>query len=205
MALLTPEQKRHVAEAIARVEEQTAGELVVVTAKRADLYVAVRALWALPITVFVVGELFIQLPHVPSWIFFVSQIPLGLALYALLGWGPLLRLLVPRKVRDAAVDACAKRLFIEFGITETRDRSGVLILLCETEHRVQLLADSGIHRRVPTGEWQKDVDQLSRAIREGRAAEGLLAIVEAVGALLAANFAQNPLDTNELSDSVREI
>ena len=205
MALLNASQKQQVSAAIARVEQRTAGELVVVTAARADAYVAVRALCALPLTILLTGELFLRLHDISPWIFFAAQIPVGLGLYGLFGWGPLLRLLVPKRLVDAAVDACAKQAFVEFGVTETRDRSGVLILLCEAEHRVQLLADRGINERVAAGEWQKDVNELTRAIREGRAAEGLLTIVEAIGGLLAANFAQSPNDTNELGDAVREI
>ena len=54
-----------------------------------------------------------------------------------------MRLIVPSRYQQDCVSAKTKQAFIELGVTETRDRSGVLILLSEAEHRVEILADRG--------------------------------------------------------------
>jgi len=43
--------------------------------------------------------------------------------------------------------------FLEQGLHETRDRTGILILISLFERRVQVLADSGINEKVPENTW----------------------------------------------------
>jgi putative membrane protein len=99
----------------------------------------------------------------------------------------------------------AMRAFVEQGVTETRDRSGVLIFLSEAEHQVVILADKGINDRVEPSRWQTDVDGIVLAIKEGRAGAGVIAAVDRIGGLLAEAFPPRADDTNELSDAVRVV
>ncbi len=192
-------------EAIARAEQGTAGELVVVVATRSDSYAKERALCALVLLALASGESLHFWPA-DSFVWFAfAQVALGLGLYALAGWAPLLRLVVPKARRSEAVDACAKRAFLEHGLMETRDRSGVLLLLSQAERRIRILADRGIHQRVEAEVWQRQVDGLGSALRSGHAAEGLVQVVESLGTLLAAHFPPRADDTNELGNEVREI
>ena len=121
------------------------------------------------------------------------------------GRSAVLRGIVPEPVAAATVHARALQLFVERGIHETRDRSGVLILVSELERRVEILADRGIHERVEAGEWQRDVDELVSSIRGGHAADGVVAVVERIGGLLAQSFPPRADDENELPDEVLRI
>jgi putative membrane protein len=105
-------------------------------------------------------------------------------------------------VQRRAVSDRVKQLFLELGIIETRDRSGVLVYLSELERRVEILADRGIHEHVGNQAWQAMVDELVGAIKGGRAAEGLATIIGRIGQELAAKFPPRPDDTNELPDEV---
>jgi putative membrane protein len=97
----------------------------------------------------------------------------------------------------------AKQAFLDHGVTETRDRSGVLIFLSELEHQVQILADRGIHERLGVETWQRHVRTITRAIREDRAGIGIVEVVQEIGEELAAAFPARDDDENELPDGVQ--
>jgi putative membrane protein len=103
------------------------------------------------------------------------------------------------------VKARAEQLFIEEGVTETRERSGVLLYLSEAEHRVELLADRGIHERVGAETWQRLVDEVVIGIRAGHAMDGIVKAVDAIGASLAQHFPPSSDDVNELSNAPRRV
>jgi putative membrane protein len=105
-------------------------------------------------------------------------------------------------VQRQKVAARARQLFVEHGITETRDRSGVLVYLSEAEHRIEILADRGVHQRVGAEGWQRMVDGVVKAIQQGEAGKGVLAAVDAIGAVLVEHFPRRTDDVNELSDAV---
>lgn len=205
MGLLSESDKNRLTEAVRQVERQTAGEVVVVVAERSDDYALVRGGFSLGVGLLMAQEsarLWPELsPSLLLWLF--SAILLGL--YALAGWSPLLRLLVPRVRRASSALARAQRAFLEEGVIETRARSGVLIFLSELEHEIVILADKGIHERAPPDEWAKDVAELSQGLKTGESITSLLRIVERLGLLLAQHFPAEPSDTNELPDAVREV
>lgn len=205
MSLLTNDEKNTVSEAVARAESKTAGELVVVIGKRSGDYAVYRAGVAATVTVIVALELSRVFPQLQDWILLLLQLPLALSLYCLTGTGFLVRNLVPRSVQKQVVEQRALSVFLEAGVTETRDRSGVLIYLSEAEHRAVILGDTGIHSRVEASEWQTDVDALVTAIQKKRAAEGLLGVVARIGEILEKSFPARADDDNELADHVRHL
>ncbi|MCE2391451.1 MAG: TPM domain-containing protein [Proteobacteria bacterium] len=200
--LLSETDRERIAGVIARIEESTAGEIVVADVPTSDAYAEPRALAAGALAILGGLWTYESVPLAPAWAIFAGQAVVAALVWALAGWSPVLRRLLPASRLDAAVHARAQQLFLERGVTETRDRSGVLILVSEREHRVEILADRGIHERVGVEEWRRDVRDLADAIREGRAAQGVIEIVERIGAQLAEAFPPRPDDVNELSDSV---
>ena len=68
---------------------------------------------------------------------------------------PLLRLLIHPTEIDTEVTECAKVAFLDHNLYRTREGTGILILICLFEHRVQVLADYGIHHAVPPATWQQ--------------------------------------------------
>ncbi len=204
MALLSADEKRSIEQAVAAAERNTAGELVVVVAARSADYGVFRASLAASLAV-ALGAETAYLLDVPLWLVFSAQLPVGALVYLLAGHSAWLRWFVPKAVREAAVTQRAFGEFMQHGVGSTRERSGVLVFVSEAEHRAIILADQGINARVAPDEWQKDIDTLIRAIREGQAARGLVAVVERIGDVLAESFPRQPGDQNELSDAVREV
>jgi len=116
----------------------------------------------------------------------------------------LARLLVPAPLARHAVERRAHEEFFGRGLFRTRERTAVLIFLSELEHRVVILGDEGIHARVETQGWQRHVDRIVQAIREGRAAEGVCAVIVELASVLERAVPRRKDDTNELPDTVQE-
>jgi uncharacterized membrane protein len=76
----------------------------------------------------------------------------------------------------------------------------VLVYVLLADHRVEIVADRGIHRRVGDGEWKSICRTMESAFREGRFADGAVAGVEAVSALLSRHFPRTGAANNELPD-----
>jgi len=204
MGLLSAEEKQRIEQAVAAAERRTAGELVVVVAESSHDYAVFRAGLAASLTV----VLALEAAHVfdlATWLLLLAQLPAGALLYALLGHSAWVRWVVPKAVREEAVHQRALSAFVESGVGNTRDRSGVLVFLSEAEHRAVILADRGVNARVAPDEWQADIEILVGAIRKRESAQGLLTVVERIGAILAESFPARPDDENELDNAVREI
>lgn len=203
--LLNAEETARVAEHVAQAERRTAGEIVVVLAERSDGYDRQRAAASFTATLLSALLLYLFVPALPELWVLCSQAPIMVLFWWLTGRRPITRALVPARLQREAVRARAEQAFIEQGVTETRERSGVLLFLSETEHRVELLADRGIHERVGTEVWQALVTDVIAAIRSGQAAAGITRAVDAIGARLAAHFPPSPEDVNELPDAPRNV
>ena len=203
--ILTTEDRDQLAHLIGDIETRTAGELVLVVARRSGSYGTTRVTWAAVASLVVVTLVELVYPSLPPLWLLGLQGPVGLVLWWLLGHPEILRRVVPRDDQQRRVSDRVKQLFIERGITETRDRSGVLIFLSELERRVEILADRGIHERVGSQAWAVMVDGLVTEIRAGKASSGLSAILRRIGDTLAAHFPPRPDDTNELPDAVVEV
>jgi uncharacterized membrane protein len=94
----------------------------------------------------------------------------------------------------------AKQLFAAEGIWNTEENNGVLVYVLLAEHKVEIVADRGIDRRVEAGTWQAIVDLMDARFRDGRFEEGALAGIEAVGGVLERHFPAQGERRNELGD-----
>ncbi len=94
--------------------------------------------------------------------------------------------------------------FLEQGLHETRDRTGILILISLFEHRVQVLADSGINAKVPQNTWDEIVAIIIAGLKSDDACTAVCRAIERCGQLLEENFPRKDDDTNELSNLIIE-
>lgn len=204
MGLLTKIEKAKIVDAIREAERKTAGELVLVVAARSGNHAEVRGGVALALGVVLTQEVQAWFPAASAHQMFWFLGALTVVLYWLFGWGPLLRLLVPRAQRERVAHRRALQAFAEEGVTETEGRSGVLIFLSEAEHQIVVLADRGICERVDDDEWDRDVQLLIAGFKAGEPAKSLLQVIERIGGLLASAFPPCTTNPNELSDEIRE-
>ncbi|HEX6850545.1 MAG TPA: TPM domain-containing protein [Candidatus Polarisedimenticolaceae bacterium] len=98
--------------------------------------------------------------------------------------------------------AAAATIFERLGMTHTAARNGVLVFLAVDDRRFAIVGDKGIHEKVGAAFWDALRDALADRLRAGRAADGLIETVEAIGAELSRSFPRAGDDRNELADRV---
>ncbi len=98
----------------------------------------------------------------------------------------------------------AVALFSHLRVWDTEHNNGVLIYLLLAERRIEILADRGLHARVPQATWADMAQRLSAALQAGQFEQGLMQAVQEVGTLLRQHFPRDARQTNpnELPDAV---
>ena len=205
MTFLNDAEKAQLRDAIRQAEAKTSGEIVTVIARASGDYFYYPTLWA--------ALLAILSPLLPIGLA-VSFAPLGIIelqmlVFALLAlafrWPPIKFKLVPRVVQRQYCMRRAREQFLAQNLHTTRERTGVLLYVSVAEHHVELLADAGIHAKVPDGTWDLVVSKLTARVKAGQVGEGFIEAVGAVGAQLATHFPAAGVNPNELPDHLIEI
>jgi uncharacterized membrane protein len=116
------------------------------------------------------------------------------------------RLIVEKSLPLAAVwDGVSNRqralaLFADYGIWDTDDNCGVLIYVNLADHKVDIVADRGINRRIAPATWQAICGTLTAGFGQGRFHDATLDAIGQVNALLRQHFPSNGARPNELPD-----
>ena len=109
--------------------------------------------------------------------------------------GPLHLALLRRSARQRA-----HQVFALLDVWDTEENTGVLIYVQLVDRAIEIVADRGIARRVPQAEWDGICRTMERAFQAGKYAEGTLAAIEAVTAILTREFPAAGANPNELPD-----
>ncbi len=110
------------------------------------------------------------------------------------------RLLTPAALRQREVARAARATFVERGLHNTRDRSGVLVYISWLEREVILVADSCVERRLPAVARMNAEQALTAAMANGGAA--VARELEALAAALGSAMPRRADDVNELPDAI---
>src|SRR5688572_5938279 len=213
-----------VSAAVAAAEARTAGEIVTVVADRSDGYSDIAFAWAALVS-FTALALFALFPQLVlgklEWLAggwnheWTDRELLGiatglaivkfLAAWALLHWQRLRFALIPGPIKTARALGRAIDLFKVGAERRTHGRTGILIYLSMREHRAEIVADEAIASKVSPETWGEAMAAMLAEIKAGRCADGMIAAVEQVGAVLAEHFPRAEDDQNELPDRLIEL
>lgn len=201
MALLSEDEQRQVAEAIARVEQRTDAELVTVLAAKADDYAYVPLVWAGAMALLVPGVV----NSITEW-FSASQLVLAqlatfLVVALLCRIPPVSSRLVPSSVRRWRAGNLARRQFLEQNLHAAPGGTGILLFVCETERYVEILVDHGISSRLNDETWKAMINVFTQQMRNGQNLNGFLGCINACGELLADHVPR----TRGHTDSARRV
>ncbi|MBY0369783.1 hypothetical protein K2X33_03790 [bacterium] len=203
--IFTPEETKRIEARIAEVERGTSGEIVVCAVPASGSYAWTYWVWAaLGLALGTIGA--------GTWEFTQWNV----SIWGVLEWqgggllagvlvslfGPARRVLVSQSHRARKVHRSALASFLTQGMTETDQRTGVLVYLSEWEHRVEVVADQGIHSKVESGFWDEQVRLITQGIREGKAAEALEKAIAQMGTQLTRLFPAKD-QKNELPNTIR--
>ena len=224
VAMLSDDDHTRVSAAVSAAEAHSAGEIVTILTDRSDGYWDVALAWAAVIA----ATALLALSLVPAFYLGlidrvtgawgnawtpgeIFAVALGVATVKFLGmvilqlWQPLKFFLVPRPVKARRVLARAITCFKVGAERRTHGRTGILIYLSMREHRAEIVADAAIVGKVAPEVWGAAMAAMLPEIRAGRIADGMVAAIERVGAVLAEHFPRAENDTNELPDRLIEV
>jgi putative membrane protein len=115
------------------------------------------------------------------------------------------RLIISKNKMSVTVRNRAVRFFMENGVCDTKERSGVLLFISVLERRVELIADSGINKKISPDTWDRIVSSMIRGIKEKKTAEAIEKAVLEIGEILAEHFSGTKNNKNELSNGPVEL
>jgi putative membrane protein len=201
-SFLSDADAREIEAAVARVEAQTATEIVVAVVPRSRDYWRGRVLlavaWALA-----GGFAFLYFePWREPALALLLELVVGALAFWLAGLPSLQRRLVSPRAAEQATHDRAFQLFAERGLYGTRGHTGLLIFVSELERRVVMLGDRGLDAQLGQAGWNDHVAHLLERIRQGQARAGIVEVLERLTPQLAAALPRAADDENELPDSV---
>jgi putative membrane protein len=224
MAHLSEAEHEAVRAAVAAAEANTAGEIVTVVTDRSDGYTDVALVWA-AVAAFTAIAFLTMWPDfylglvdrllgkwnaewTPRGIFGLALL-VGILKFAgtwlIQLWQPLKFLLIPGVIKSHRANARAVAIFKVGAQRRTTGRTGILIYLSMRERRAEIVADEAITSKVAAETWGEAMAAMLAEVKQGRVAEGMVAAVEKVGAVLAEHFPRDEHDVNELPDQLIEL
>ncbi len=103
--------------------------------------------------------------------------------------------------RGATPRERAITLFGKLRVWDTEHNNGVLIYLLLADRAMEIVADRGLARAVPSRTWETIMESMQGALREGRHEEALQLAIEKVASLLQEHSSGFERVSNELPDS----
>ena len=202
MANLTQLEQERISKAVLEAEKHTTGEIVPMIVAQSDDYPGAR--WRLAIvTALLFGFLVYSFlgDYDPVWILW-AQIP-GLYIgYWLGNFGTVIRPFLHNPKIDEEIHQRALQAFFSRELHATKDRTGILIMVSLLEHRVEILADTGINAKVSSDTWQKIVSDMISSIKSGNLADGFCTAVSECGEVLAKDFPGTHDNPDEICNKV---
>jgi putative membrane protein len=224
LAPMTDADRARVSAAVAAAETGSAGEIVTILAERSDDYADVALVWSAAaglsalLALFLAPDAYLGLYErltggwltdwTPRAVLGVAAIAVPLhfcAAWLLLLWRPLRLWLTPRLIRHRRVRARAIACFKVAAERRTHGRTGILIYLSLAEHRAEIVADAAIAAKVSPQVWGEAMAAMLAQLKQDRLADGLVAAVDHVGAVLARHLPRAADDRNELPDRLIEV
>jgi uncharacterized membrane protein len=96
----------------------------------------------------------------------------------------------------------AQEVFMELGMTQTKQRNAILIYLAFESKKFVLWGDQGIHERVGQDFWDKQAQFLSEQLKDGNFVFGMQKVIEQLGVALGEFFPWDDSDKDELDNSI---
>lgn len=202
--LFTEEQKEQIRQAVIDAERRSSGEIVPMVIDRSGNYLQFPLTGAILFTFLAaLAGVALRPQTTAAQLLLVEVVTFWICFKIIEKTNRLWAWLIPDSLMEKAVARRAEEAFYEHRLHETQDKTGVLIFLSLLEHRVHLLADAGIHKKVPAETWENLVRQITAGMKEGHPFESLHHAVAACGNLLAEHFPKKPGDIDELPNQLR--
>ncbi|MFT4096899.1 MAG: hypothetical protein QM651_07230 [Rhodoblastus sp.] len=183
-APIAEQDRARIAAAIHAAEQRTAGDIVCVLMRASSSYAYAPLLWASFVALLSPWAL-IAATQMSVVRILAAQVMIFFVVGLILMWTPLRMALVPRAIKRTRAHRAGMEQFFARGVTQTKNRMGVMIFVSLAEHYAHVVADDAIAARVDHAVWRETVDALTTQIAQGHIADGFVAAIERCGAVMA--------------------
>lgn len=224
MRRLSEADHAKVSNAIAAAEAGSDGEIIAVATDLSDDYHDAALHWAL-VALIATLAIFAAAPSVLHYWFdlflggwrpeptlgelltllLVLSVAKFTTVLLILKYMPLRLAMTPGATKSRRVRRRAIEVFKAAAERRTVGRTGILIYLSMREHRAEIIADEAITAVTTPDTWGEAMEALLVEVKAGRPADGIVAAVEQIGAVLAEHFPRTAGDTNEIPDKLIEL
>lgn len=106
--------------------------------------------------------------------------------------------------RCSYVDPVDRAIEVFFGLKmdKTEDRNGVVLYIAMKDQQLAVFGDQGIHEKVGTDFWNKEVKKMLSSFSKENYANGMIGIITEIGEALVTHFPYQNEDRNELPDDI---
>jgi len=193
----------NLAQCVKEIEKSTDAELVIIVRARSGSYAHADYLFGFLVSLVVlVFVLFSPVEFHQIWV--PIDAVLAFVAGALISSRSnfLRRLFSSKKYRLKVTRTAAAALFYEAGIANTNAEMGVLIYLSLLERKLELIADRGVLRKVPSQEWNRELSELQH-IGHVPEPKSFMNAIREFGTLLGSHVPATGENPNELPDMPR--
>ena len=209
--IFTAKALQTIEQAVKEAETASGGEIVPVFARQSSFYE--MALWRGGFILSCLSGLAILLFYLltdyllflPPYLWLLIILTSGLAGAALVIWVPSVkRMLIGKKRMHTRALDHAKNAFYDYRVTNTEQRSGILLFISFFERQTVILADIGIAEIVSEAHWKKIIDSLTQGLQQGKITESICEAILSCGRILdESGIHHTGTNGNELSDDIR--
>ena len=184
------------------LEKVSTIEFVPVVISRSDSYITFRTIVALLASIYVLLVTSAQSlrPWLEESLFAVAAF---LVVFALVSWEPILRRVLPKRLKNAAVVDEADAAFLHEEVFATRARTGVLVFISVFERSVFVIGDKGFSKVVDPNYWSDLGLRLADDFSVGSPGQSFFEVLDDMARNIAPKFPLTGDNPNELHDDLR--
>lgn len=94
----------------------------------------------------------------------------------------------------------ARELFAQYCVWDTEENCGVLIYVNLADHQVEIVADRGVGRMIPAGQWEAICRTMTQGFAHGTYHDSVIAALGRLNALLQQHYPDDGSRHNQLAD-----
>lgn len=205
--LLSQEQLDRLALVVGEAEKSTSGEIKVMIVRRSTPAAALAPLLTLGFMTVSLTTLWFERFHIgwtaaEWWLFPALCVVCAAVAWPLSRWWRVQRLFIAPGQLAYAAQVRAELEFHRENLSQTVDRTGILLFLSVFERHAVVLADKGIASRLPPETWNEVIRLILSGARDAQWEAKLAEAIRLCGRHLSRHFPIKPGDTNEISNAV---
>lgn len=199
----TEREKDNIEKCIKNVEKTTSGELVVLVTPQSSRYLDVKQEISLASAAFLAFCTCFIFFESTLWIFIALTLALYIPLRFIIFLAPAMSVpFIFGKRKEYECGKKAIQAFYQHGLYNTKDQTGILIMMSVLEKRVHILADKGIYSKLKDETLKEYAGKITKGIKKDRPDDAICDVINELGILLKKEFPIKKDDVNELSNRV---